>query len=165
MWDLDPYKTVPWREILGAALLLLVFLAERGLETRVKTSGGKGLHVVLHLKRMHGWDVLKPFAKAVAAAVAEQNTGRFTINSSFAKRGGKIYIDWLRNGRGATCIAPWGARARPGAPVSMPLDWGDLAALEPQGFTIREPSKHPAEWKNISPQSVSKALLREISGR
>ena len=165
IWDLDPDKTVPWREILGAALLLRDFLAERGLETRVKTSGGKGLHVVLHLKRMHGWEVLKPFAKAVAAAVAEQNTGRFTINSSFAKRGGKIYIDWLRNGRGATCIAPWGARARPGAPVSMPLDWEDLATLEPQGFTIREPSKHPAEWKNISPQSVSKTLLREISGR
>ena len=164
IWDLDPDKSVPWKEILGAAFLLRDFLGERDLETQVKTSGGKGLHVILHLKRQHTWEVMKPFAKAVAAAVAEQNPRRFTITSSFKKRSGKIYIDWLRNGRGATCIVPWGLRARPGAAVSMPLNWEDLPGLEPQGFTIREPAKTPEEWRNIVPQSVSKALLREITG-
>ena len=163
IWDLDPDKTVPWKEVLGAAFLLRDFLAGHNLETRVKTSGGKGLHVVLHLKRQHAWDLMKPFAKAVAAAVAEQNPRRFTITSSIKKRGGKIYIDWLRNGRGATCIAPWGLRARQGAPVSMPLDWDELAGLEAQGFTIREPAKTPADWQEIVPQSVPKALLKELT--
>jgi bifunctional non-homologous end joining protein LigD len=164
IWDLDPDKSIPWKEVLGAAFLLRDFLAGHDLETQVKTSGGKGLHIVLHLKRQHGWDVMKPFAKAVAAAVAEQNPRRFTITSSFKKRGGKIYIDWLRNGRGATCIAPWGLRARPGATVSMPLDWDDLPSLEARGFTIREPAETPSGWKGITAQSISKALLSEIVG-
>lgn len=164
IWDLDPDKSVPWKEILGAAFLLRDYLADRGLETLVKTSGGKGLHVILPLKRQHTWEVMKPFAKAVAAAVAEQNSKRFTITSSIKKREGKIYIDWLRNGRGATCIVPWGLRARPGAKVAMPLDWDDLPGLEPQGFTIREPAKTPEEWAHITPQSVSKALLKEVLG-
>lgn len=164
IWDLDPDKSVPWKEVLGAAFLLRDFLAGHGLETQVKTSGGKGLHVMLYLKRQHGWDLMKPFAKAVAAAVAEQNPSRFTITSSIKKRGGKIYIDWLRNGRGATCIAPWGLRARPGAPVSMPVSWDDLPTLEPQGFTIREPAETPDEWSGITPQSVPLSLVRALTG-
>jgi len=164
IWDLDPDKEVPWKEILGAAFLLRDFLAERGLETRVKTSGGKGLHIMLHLKRKNTWDEMKPFAKAVAAAVAEQNPGRFTIKASKSSRGGKIYIDWLRNGRGATCVVPWGLRARPGAAISVPLDWEDLPGLEAQGFNIREPAKEPAEWKDIAGQTVTKALLKELAG-
>ena len=105
-WDLDPDDSVPWNEVLGAALLLRDYLAERGLTTIVKTSGGKGLHILLHLKRTHGWEVMKAFTKAVAGQVAAFNRKRFTITSSKSKRDGKIYIDWMRNGRGATCIAP-----------------------------------------------------------
>src|SRR5205823_325292 len=100
IWDLDPDSTVPWKEILGAAFLLRDFLAERGLETIAKTSGGKGIHVILPLKKVHGWDVMKPFSKAVASAVAEFNPKRFIVTSSIKKRAGKIYIDWLRNGKG-----------------------------------------------------------------
>ncbi|WP_035609231.1 DNA ligase D [Haloferula sp. BvORR071] len=162
IWDLDPDKSVPWEEVKGAALLLRDFLASHDLETQVKTSGGKGLHVMLYLKRTHDWDTLKPFTRAVAAAVAEHNPTRFTITASKAKRGGKIYIDWLRNGRGSTCIAPWGLRARDGAPVSTPLDWKDLSTLDARGFTMREPFKLPADWKGITPQSISKALLKEL---
>ncbi|WP_367870880.1 non-homologous end-joining DNA ligase [Luteolibacter sp. Populi] len=162
VWDLDPDKTVPWEEVKGAAFLLRDFLGGHGLETQVKTSGGKGLHVMLYLKRMHGWEAMKPFTKAVAAAVAQQNPQRFTITASMAKRGGKIYIDWLRNGRGATCIAPWGLRARDGAAVSTPLDWDDLAKLDARGFTMREPFKLPGDWKGIAPQAVSKKLLKEL---
>lgn len=163
VWDLDPDTTVPWPETLGAAFLLRDYLTKHGLQTQVKTSGGKGLHVMLHLKRMHDWEVMKPFAKAVAARIAEQSPRRFTITASKAKRGGKIYIDWLRNGRGATCIAPWGLRAREGAPVSTPLNWKDLADLDPRGFSMREPFKLPSDWKDIAPQTVSKALIKEIS--
>lgn len=162
VWDLDPDKSVPWDEVKGAAFLLRDFLSQHGLESQVKTSGGKGLHVMLYLKRAHDWETMKPFTKAVAAAVAEHNPRRFTITASKAKRGGKIYIDWLRNGRGATCIAPWGLRARDGAPVSTPLDWADLAKLDAKGFTMREPFKLPGDWKKITPQSVSKALLKDL---
>lgn len=162
IWDLDPDPSVPWKEVLGAAFLLRDFLTAKGLQSLVKTSGGKGLHVMLYLKRKHTWEDLKPFAKAVAAGVAVHNTRRFTITASKAKRAGKIYIDWLRNGRGATCVAPWGLRARPGATVSMPLDWSQLPGLEAAGYTIHEPLKTPADWKKIKPQTISLKLLREM---
>ncbi|MCW1923087.1 DNA ligase D [Luteolibacter arcticus] len=164
VWDLDPDEKVPWKETLGAAFLLRDCLADYGLETRVKSSGGKGIHVVMHIKRQHGWDFMKPFTKAVAAKVAEKNPQRFIITSSKSKRSGKIYIDWLRNGRGATCIAPWALRARPGAPISMPVEWDELAEMGPRGFTIREPVKEPASWKSIEPQHLPVSLVREISG-
>jgi len=164
VWDFDPDERVPWKETLGAAFLLRDWLAGQGLETRAKSSGGKGIHVMMHLKRQHTWEVLKPFAKAVAAKIAEQNPKRFTITASKSKRTGKIYIDWLRNGRGATCIAPWGLRARPGATVSMPMTWDELARMEPRGFTIREPSKAPDNWMSIDPQHLPVSLVREISG-
>lgn len=162
VWDLDPDAAVPWSEVQGSAFLLRDFLAERDLVTQVKTSGGKGLHVMLYLKRAHEWDVLKPFAKAVAAAVAALNTKRFTIEASKAKRHGRIYIDWLRNGRGSTCVAPWGLRARPGGPISRPLDWEELEDATAAGFTLREPLEMPREWKRITPQVISKTLLKEF---
>lgn len=162
IWDLDPDASVPWPETLGTAFLLRDYLAKHDLESRVKTSGGKGLHVMMQLKRNHDWEIIKPFAKAVAARIAELSPQRFTITASKAKRGGKIYIDWLRNGKGATCVAPWGLRARPGAPVSTPINWKDLADLDPRGFTMREPFKLPSDWKSITPQSISKALIKEV---
>ena len=161
-WDLDPDDAVPWDEVLGTALLLRDFLAERGLKTLVKTSGGKGLHIVLHLKRTHDWSVMKPFSRAVAGAVAAYNPRRLLINSTKSKRSGKIYIDWMRNGRGATCIAPWGLRARPGASISMPVEWSQLPEIAAAGFTIHEPPQTPADWMNLEPQSVSKKLLKEL---
>ncbi len=159
IWDLDPHEDVPWTEVLGAAYLLRDHLAEMGLETVVKTSGGKGLHVVLPLRRNHRWEVMKAFAKSVATAVAEFNPKRFLVKSSLKARTGKIYIDWLRNGRGATCIAPWGLRARNGAAVSAPIDWDDLHSLARSGFTINEPFSMPGDWKNIKPQSVTEKHL------
>jgi bifunctional non-homologous end joining protein LigD len=162
IWDLDPDKSVAWKEILGAAFLLRDFLAERNLETVVKTSGGKGIHVILPLKRVHTWEELKPFSKAVASRVAEFNPKRFLVNSSLKKRTGKIYIDWLRNGKGATCVAPWGLRARATAPVSTPVNWDDLADVAQSGFHINEPFRMPDDWKNIRPQPITKTLLREL---
>ncbi|MCW1923926.1 DNA ligase D [Luteolibacter arcticus] len=161
-WDLDPEESVPWNEVLGAALLLRDYLRERGLEPVVKTSGGKGLHIMLHLKPKHDWSVMKPFAKSVASAVADFNPARFTVTSSKSKRTGKIYIDWMRNGRGATCVAPWCLRARPGATVSMPINWDQLPELAKSGFTIHEPAEQPKEWRDVGPQTVKISLLREL---
>lgn len=107
-WDLDSEESVPWNEVLGAALLLRDYLAERGLQTVVKTSGGKGLHIILHLKPKYDWTVMKPFTKAVASAVAEFNPRRFTITASKSKRIGRIFIDWMRNGRGVRPASPLG---------------------------------------------------------
>ncbi|MES2997502.1 MAG: DNA ligase D [Verrucomicrobiota bacterium] len=163
IWDLDPDSAVPWQEVLGAAYLVRDFLAGKGLKTLVKTSGGKGLHVMLYIKRNHGWDDLKPFAKSVAKAVAAMNPRRFTIEAAKAKRSGKIYLDWLRNGRGSTCVAPWSPRARPGAPVSRPVDWDDLNEALAAGFTLREPLEIPADWKKIVPQTISKTLIMDVS--
>ncbi len=164
-WDLDPDAAVPWTEVLGAALLLRDHLAELGLPTVVKTSGGKGLHILLHLKRTHEWPVMREFTKAIAAAVAAHNPKRFVVTSTKAKRSGKIFIDWMRNGRGSTCVAPWSLRARPGAAVSMPVNWSDLRDVNPDGFTIHEPLEPPADWINLKPQLVSMALLRRLGVR
>jgi bifunctional non-homologous end joining protein LigD len=162
IWDLDPDEAVPWNEVLGGAFLVRDFLRERGLETVVKTSGGKGIHVMLYLKRTLEWEVAKAFAKAVAAGVMELNPQRFVITASKAKRSGKIFLDWLRNGRGATCIAPWGLRARPGAAVSRPVDWDQLPQVAADGFTLRDPAKVPGDWRNLARQTVSKALLKDL---
>lgn len=162
IWDLDPDTSVEWPEVMGAAFLLRDFLRARGLETMVKTSGGKGLHIQLPLKPFYGWDVLKEFTKQVSIAVAAFNPPKFTTVISKSRRKGKIFIDYLRNGRGATCIAPWGLRARPRATVSMPVSWEDLPGVTPAGFTIDEPPQTPTEWTHFEPQKITKAHLKEF---
>lgn len=162
VWDLDPHPDVPWREVQGAALLLHDWLADRGLAPLLKTSGGKGLHVVLPVLRTETWDTMKAFSRAVAAEIAAYHPRRFLIKASKAARKGKIYIDWLRNGRGSTCVAPWCVRARPGAAISMPVPWDDLAAIPPQGFHLREPMLTPPEWLKPHHQRVRKELLQEL---
>ncbi len=162
IWDLDPDSSVPWTDVMGAAFLLRDYLAERGLHTMVKTSGGKGLHIQLALRPAHGWDLMKEFTKQVSVAVGALNPRRFTTVISKSGRTGKIFIDYLRNGRGATCIAPWGLRARPGAPVSMPVAWSDLPSVTAAGFNIHEPPQTPDEWLHLQPQRITKANLREF---
>lgn len=164
VWDLDPDATVPWSQVLGAAFLIRDFLAEHGLHALVKTSGGKGLHLVLFIKRTHAWDAMRDFTKAVAGEVAAFNPSKLVITSSKAKRKGKIFIDWMRNGEGSTCIAPWSLRARDGAAVSMPVNWSDLATATADGFTFHEPLTPPDEWMDLEPQLVPKALVRRLIG-
>jgi len=165
IWDLDPDAAVPWPMVLGAAFLIRDYLAEHGLHALVKTSGGKGLHLVLFIKRTHDWEAVREFSKAVAREVAAFNPSRFVISSSKQKRKGKIFIDWMRNGEGSTCIAPWSLRARDGAAVSMPVNWSDLGSTTADGFTIHEPLTPPSEWKNPEPQLIPKALLRRLTGK
>jgi bifunctional non-homologous end joining protein LigD len=161
-WDLDPDPAVPWPEVLGAALLLRDYLADEGLTAVVKTSGGKGLHIVLHLKRSHEWPVMRDFTKAVSRVIAAHNPKRFIVTATKSKRSGKIFIDWMRNGRGATCIAPWSLRARPGAAVSMPVNWSDLREINASGFTMYEPLEPPSDWLDLKPQTVTQAFLKGL---
>lgn len=160
-WDLEPDAAVTWKEVLGTAFPFRDFLAQRGLQPLVKTSGGKGIHV-LHLNPKLGWDVLKPFSKAVAEAIVAFNPQKLLSTASKAKRTGKIYIDWLRNGRGSTCISPWGLRARAGATISMPIAWEQLPEITSTGFTIHEPHEKPPEWLKLRPQAISMVVLREF---
>ncbi|MCG6113483.1 MAG: hypothetical protein MEQ74_15245, partial [Paracoccus sp.] len=92
-------------------------------------SGGKGIHLIVPLRRTAGWDTVKLFSKGVAMWVAGSQPERFTAEMSKAKRKGRIFIDWLRNERGATAIAPFSVRARPGAPVACPVSWDDLPRI------------------------------------
>ena len=105
------------------------FLQQLGLKAFIKTSGGKGLHIVVPLKRLHDWDTVKPFSRAIVQHLAKTLPQRFSAKSGPANRVGKVFIDYLRNGFGATTVAAWSARARPGLGVSVPIAWQELDAL------------------------------------
>lgn len=127
--DLDPDPALPWKAMLEAAQLTLSVLDELGLAAFVKTSGGKGLHLVVPLARRDGWDTVKAFAKAIAQFMALQLPERFTATSGPKNRVGKIFIDYLRNARGASTVAAYSVRARPGLPVSVPVSREELKGL------------------------------------
>jgi bifunctional non-homologous end joining protein LigD len=127
--DLDPDPALPWKSMLEAAQLTLSVLDELGLETFVKTSGGKGLHLIVPLARRDGWDTVKAFAKAIAQFMTAQLPERFTATSGPKNRVGKIFIDYLRNARGASTVSAYSVRARPGLPVSVPVSRKELEGL------------------------------------
>jgi bifunctional non-homologous end joining protein LigD len=129
-FDLDPGPGISWEQLVEAAVATRDLLNEHGLESFVKTTGGKGLHVVTPLApRRHGWDDAKRFCKHVAGILADRAPKKYTITMAKAARKGKIFVDYLRNDRGATAVAAYSTRARPGAPVSTPLAWNELAAI------------------------------------
>ena len=128
VFDLDPDPVLPWSAMTDAAQLLRGLLDELGLASFCKTSGGKGLHVVVPIARHLGWDDVKDFSRAVAQHVAGALPDRFTATMGARHRRGKIFIDYLRNGRGASTIAAYSVRARPGLGVSVPLRWDEVPA-------------------------------------
>jgi len=136
--DLDPGSDVPWDRVVDAAFAARDVLAKLGLESFVKTTGGQGLHVVVPLApRRADWDEAKRFCKHVAGLLADQAPKHYTINMAKAARKGKIFVDYLRNDRGATAVAAYSTRARPRAPVSAPLAWDELsAAVRSDHFSV-----------------------------
>jgi bifunctional non-homologous end joining protein LigD len=138
IFDLDPGPSVSWSTVVDSARQVRQFLRDLGLETFVKTTGGKGLHLVAPIDRRHGWDEVKAFCKQVADLIVVADSRRYTANMSKAARTGKIFVDYLRNARGATAIAPYSTRARPGAPVSTPLAWRELSVrVHSDHYTVR----------------------------
>ncbi len=135
--DLDPGDDVAWEAVIAAAHEVRERLRRAGLAAFVKTSGGKGLHVVSPVTPKAAWPAVKAFTKAMADAMATDSPGRYVSTIAKAKRKGKILVDYLRNQRGATAVAAYSTRARPGAGVSMPLEWEELSAgVGPASFTI-----------------------------
>ncbi len=130
IFDLDPDERLGFEHVRAAAKELRDRLKEVGLETFPMVTGGKGVHVIAPLSRRHSWDEHREFAEAMARVMAEESPNRYVANMSKAKRRGKIFIDYLRNTRGATAIAPFSTRARPGAYVAMPVSWPQLARLK-----------------------------------
>jgi bifunctional non-homologous end joining protein LigD len=129
VFDLDPGEGVPWAQMQEAALLVHHFLEKLELPSFLKTSGGKGLHVVVPLRRMQGWATVKGVAQAIVQHLSAQTPQRFVAKSGPSNRVGKIFIDYLRNGEGATTVCAWSARARPGMGISVPVAWDELETL------------------------------------
>ena len=128
-FDLDPGEGVLWVQVQEGAQLVHAFLQELGLPAFLKTSGGKGLHVVVPLKRALGWDTVKGFSQAIVLHLAGAIPARFVAKSGPRNRVGKIFVDYLRNGFGATTVSAWSLRARPGLGVSVPVAWNELERL------------------------------------
>lgn len=127
IFDLDPDDVVTWPQIVDAARHVRSHLDDLGLESFVKTTGGKGLHVVVPFTRRHDWSEVRKFSRAVARRVAADLPRFYTLNQSKSDRKGKIYIDTARNGRGATAVGAYSTRARIGCPMSVPLHWDELS--------------------------------------
>lgn len=135
--DLDPGEDVSWEAVIEAAVETRDRLKNAGLVPFIKTSGGKGLHVVAPLKPKAEWPAVKAFTKAIADSMAADSPNRYVSTITKSKRRGKILVDYLRNQRGATAVAPYSTRARPGAAVSMPLAWDELGpGIGPAYFTV-----------------------------
>lgn len=129
VFDLDPGPGVVWEDVVGAARLVRDLLSGAGLESFVRTTGGKGLHVVAPLRPPCSWEAVSGFSAAFAKAMAAMDPSRFVATAALAKRQRRIFVDHLRNRRGATAVASFSLRARPGAPVSMPLRWTELGRM------------------------------------
>lgn len=172
VFDLDPDPDLPWSAVAGAAKLLRRTLERAGLECFVKTTGGKGLHVVLPIAPELGWDEIRRFSGELAQAVAASDPERYVATMAKSKRKSKVFVDWLRNGRGATFIAPYSTRARPGAPIAMPIDWDEIDRVRSDTFTLdgasarlrarKDPWAGLPRLRQRLPRSLLRAGRREI---
>jgi len=137
--DVDPGPKVPWSDVVDAARLIRGMLQELGLESWPRSTGGKGLHVVVPITRRNSWDDVRAFTEAIARRMAEVAPDRFVAKASKSVREGRIYVDYLRNVRNATAIATLSPRAREGAPVALPLTWAQVDDLDaPPDETVRD---------------------------
>jgi bifunctional non-homologous end joining protein LigD len=135
--DLDPGEGVEWSRVIEGARAARERLKAAGLESFVKTTGGKGLHVVAPLAPRAPWAEALAFTRTIAEAMAADEPERYTTTSVKQEREGRIFIDYLRNNREASAVAPYSTRSRPGAPVATPIAWDELSAgLKPNGFTV-----------------------------
>ena len=130
VFDLDPGEGAEWPAMQEAGFVMRAFLEELGLPAFLKTSGGKGLHVVVPIKGGKDWDTVKGFSQAIVTHLAKTFPDRFSAKSGAKNRVGKIFIDYLRNGQGATTVSAWSVRARPGLGISVPLSWDELPGMK-----------------------------------
>jgi bifunctional non-homologous end joining protein LigD len=173
IFDLDPDPAVAWAEVVAAAKELRSLLEGLELVSFIKTTGGKGLHVVVPIRRRMDWDDAKAFCRAVTDFMVAHAPDRYIAKMSKAARKGKIFVDYLRNDQGATSIAPYSTRNRPGAPVSVPITWDELSPrLKSDHFNVKNLSARLAKikkdpWADINgtKQSISASMLKMLKTR
>jgi bifunctional non-homologous end joining protein LigD len=169
--DLDPDVELAWTTMREAVAHVRDLLERLGLSAFVKTTGGKGLHFVLPITRRHSWPEAREFARAIAEALARRMPALFTARAGKDHRVQRIYVDYLRNAEGATVVAGYSLRARPGLPVSMPIAWSDLDAdIRGEYFNIdnaaRAVAERPADpWADYdrSRQTLSASMRRALN--
>ena len=171
IFDLDPDPAVSWEQVVAAAREVRMVLEDHfELRTFLKTTGGKGLHLVVPIQARTPWDQAKAFCKGIADLIVRAAPDRYIATMSKKARQGKIFIDYLRNGRGATAIAPYSTRAKPGAPVSVPISWEELSPrLRSDQFTVtnhfeRLDKLSVDPWEGIAAvkQSLTKAHFARL---
>ena len=155
IFDLDPDETLPWSAVTDAADEVRSRLKKAGLTTFLKTTGGKGLHIVAPIAAENSWAEIKQLAHDFVLAMERKNPSLYLTKMTKAARKGKIYLDYLRNERGATAVAPYSPRARMGAPVSLPMPWKDLQLPKRPVFHVKEFD----EWKSRLSTDPWKAML------
>ena len=165
IFDLDPDEGLDFDEVKTAAKDIHDRLSDLGLTSFAMLSGGKGVHVVAPLTPGHSWETHKDFARRFAEALSMSEPDRFVATMSKAKRKGKIFIDWLRNQRGSTAILPYSARARSGAPVAVPIAWGELKAMKnAQPFSIDDADRliDRAKGKSLTGWGFAEQVLPDL---
>ncbi|WP_126975024.1 DNA ligase D [Frigidibacter oleivorans] len=167
VFDLDPDEDLGFAEVAAAARDLRDRLADLGLPSWPLVSGGKGVHVIVPLRRSTEWEPVKLFARLLATLMAEEEPRRFVATMSKARRKGRIFIDWLRNDRGATAVAPFSVRARPGAPVAVPVGWDELARLR-SAAAFDMAAALERQWRDAEvppPATLGRAVLDRLAAR
>jgi bifunctional non-homologous end joining protein LigD len=168
IFDIDPDEGLDFSHVRAAATDIRDMLAALGLQSYALVSGGKGVHVIAPLRPSAEWPEVKAFCKAVAQRLAADHPDRFVANMSKAKRKGKLFIDYLRNERGATAIAPWSTRSREGAPAAVPVGWDELDTITAANqFTLPQAAARaqaPDPWPDYftTNQAITKTLLNKV---
>lgn len=157
VFDLDPDEAISWKTLTDSAKEVRTRLKQCKLESFLKTTGGKGLHIVAPILPEHDWPVVKEFAHDIANQMAAENKALYLTKMTKVDRKGKIFIDYLRNDRGATSIAPFSPRARHGAPVAVPMDWKELDTAKPPRFLVADFS----DWKSRLRHDPWTAMLKK----
>ncbi len=159
IFDFDPSPGVPFSAVRAAAVSARKLLEDLGLPTFLMTTGSRGVHVVVPLQRRYLFDEVREFAKEVAQLLVDREPKKLTLEMRKAKRGKRIFIDTLRNAWGATAVAPYAVRAKPGAPVATPISWAELSKVTPTQYTIKNIFQRIARvkdpWKDMQKKACA----------